>query len=78
MAADYEWPNGQTDGFLPNREELDLLFNQRNDVGGFAFGGYWSSSEFDFDNAWGQDFVGGFQGVDDKNVALSVRAVRAF
>ena len=44
VAAAYEWPNGQTDGFLPNREELDLLFNQRNVVGGFGNAGYWSSS----------------------------------
>ena len=27
-AASYEWPNGQTDGFLPNKEELSVGSNQ--------------------------------------------------
>ena len=85
VAAAYEWPNGQTDGFLPNREELDLLFNQRTVVGGFAGGLYWSSSEFDnfpleFDNfnAWGQVLGTGIQLFADKQNPLRVRAVRAF
>ena len=77
VAAAYEWPNGQTDGFLPNREELDLLFNQRTVVGGFAAGFYWSSSEFGSDDAWNQFFFVGFQGVNVKGT-LRVRAVRAF
>ena len=78
VAAAYEWPNGQTDGFLPNREELDLLFNQRNDVGGFAVGVYWSSSEFVNFGAWVQGFVSGLQFVVDEDDTLRVRAVRAF
>ena len=79
MAAAYEWPNGQTDGFLPNREELELLYNQRNDVGDFAPGGYWSSSEVDlFNYAWSQDFVDGDLIEVNKNVTFRVRAVRAF
>ena len=79
VAAAYVWPNGQTDGFLPNREELGLLFNQRTVVGGFANVGYWSSSEFDFNLvAWNQVFLGGIQGIIDKGTTLRVRAVRAF
>ena len=79
MAAAYEWPNGQTDGFLPNREELDLLYFQRNDVGDFAPDGYWSSSEVDlFNYAWFQDFVDGDLIEVNKNVTFRVRAVRAF
>ena len=78
VAAAYEWPNGQTDGFLPNREELDLLFNQRTVVGGFANGIYWSSSGFNFGNVWNQLFDGGFQGANAKFNTLRVRAVRAF
>ena len=38
VAAVYIWPNGQTDGFLPNKEELNLLYAQRNVVGSFASG----------------------------------------
>ena len=78
MAAAYEWPNGQTDGFLPNREELDLLFNQRNDVGGFANDIYWSSSEINNAFAWDQFFGSGFQGILAKDFTFRVRAVRAF
>ena len=78
VAAAYKWPNGQTDGFLPNREELDLLFNQRTVVGGFVGGLYWSSSEFDLNFAWVQLFSGGDRGDSSKFNALRVRAVRAF
>ena len=78
VAAAYEWPNGQTDGFLPNREELDLLFNQRTVVGGFAGDIYWSSSEFARVNAWIQFLGFGNQGIRPKNFTLRVRAVRAF
>ena len=78
VAADYEWPNGQTDGFLPNREELNLLFNQQNVVGDFAVDFYWSSSEFDNFSAWFQTFNSGDQNIIVKNVTLRVRAVRAF
>ncbi len=46
VAAVYIWPNGQADGFLPNKEELNLLYAQRNVVGSFASIGYWSSSEY--------------------------------
>jgi hypothetical protein len=28
-AAVYIWPNGQTDGFLPIKEELDLLYDKK-------------------------------------------------
>ena len=78
VAAAYVWPNGQTDGFLPNREELDLLFNQRTVVGGFASGFYWSSSEHAFSLAWLQDLSDGFQALGSMDVTLRVRAVRAF
>ena len=44
VAANYMWPNGQTDGFLPNKEELDLLFDQREMLS-LADATYWSSSE---------------------------------
>ena len=49
--------------------------------GSFSTGGYWSSSEFSANNAWGQDFGsnGGHQGSGlQKFVTLMVRPVRAF
>lgn len=85
VASTYEWPNGQTDGFLPNKEELKLLYDQRFVVGGFSLSNdpldyYWSSSKHDFNSAWFQDFFEDFQ--FDTGLLLDrrlrVRAVRTF
>ncbi len=80
VAADYVWPRGQTDGFLPNKEELDLLHDQKvaGVVGSFASDYYWSSSENGSYGAWYQDFDFGFQLDVSKLGSLGVRAVRAF
>jgi hypothetical protein len=80
LAAVYVWPNGQTDGFLPNKEELDLLYDQKvaDVVGGFADGGYWSSSQASANLAWVQFFVSGDQPEFPKTDTYGVRAVRAF
>jgi len=80
VAADYVWPRGQTDGFLPNKEELDLLHDQKvaGVVGSFASFNYWSSSEFDSFGAWYQYFDYGGQNDGSKLGTLGVRAVRAF
>ena len=61
VAAVYIWPNGQADGFLPNKEELNLLYAQRNVVGSFASFVYWSSSEYNSNNVWYQVFANGVQ-----------------
>jgi hypothetical protein len=48
-------------------------------VGGFSAGEYWSSSEFDDDYAWLQDFGLGFQSASSKSYGTYfVRPVRAF
>ena len=48
-------------------------------IGGFAWDGYWSSTEFDNFNAWFRDFNSGGQNFNSKNNHLvNVRAVRAF
>jgi hypothetical protein len=80
VASGYEGPNGITTGwYLPNKEELNLLYLQKVIVGGFASGYYWSSSEFDRFIAWFQDFGSGAQGPISKDYGISkVRAVRAF
>ena len=80
LAAVYVWPNGQRDGFLPNKEELDLLYDQKvaGVVGSFASNVYWSSSVHFSLGAWVRGFDDGGQGGGNKNLTLGVRAVRAF
>lgn len=63
---------------LPTKTELELLYEQKNVVGGFADDYYWSSSEFDSTYAWGQSFYNGYQSYVNKSLMLPVRAVRAF
>ena len=70
--------NGYDDWFLPSRDELNLMYLQRTVVGGFADHIYWSSSEYDANNAWDQWFYGGSQYNRTKSNTLYVRAIRAF
>ncbi|GKS68563.1 hypothetical protein W03_05670 [Nitrosomonas sp. PY1] len=63
---------------LPTKPELNLLFQQRDVVGGFADHLYWSSTEHDATLVWYQHFHSGVQYYGNKGKTLSVRAVRAF
>jgi len=63
---------------LPTKEELNMLYENKEEIGGFANYYYWSSTENDFDNAWRQDFDNGDQNNDNnKSNTYYVRAVRA-
>lgn len=64
--------------YLPSKHELNLLYQQKDVVGGFAVGNYWSSTEFDANDAWYQHFSLSDQSYVPKPNAFSVRAVRAF
>ena len=67
------------DWYLPSKHELDLLYIEKNTVGGFTNNYYWSSTESGNNGAWAQDFLNGSQTSSVKNGNyLSVRAVRAF
>ena len=63
---------------LPTKHELNLLFLQRDIVGGLVGPNYWSSTEFDATSAWVQGMDAGYQAEFGKNRAGEVRAVRAF
>ena len=82
VCADYSVTVGGVtygDWYLPSKYELNLLFLQKTAVGGFgANNGYWSSSEYDNDNAWLQNFYDGNQNDNHKHDTYNVRAVRAF
>jgi hypothetical protein len=77
IAHDYTL-NGYTDWFLPSKDELNLLYQQKDVVGGFAHAYYWSSTEYNSDYAGVQDFVYGYQLGNYTGIPLRVRAVRAF
>jgi hypothetical protein len=67
-----------SDWFLPSKAELNQLFLHRNKLTGLSATNYWSSTEFDQNNAYDQEFGGGFKFADDKSFTIHVRAVRAF
>ena len=51
---------------LPNKDELNTLYINRNKIGGYVFNriftnSYWSSTSIGDDSAWFQDFDGGIQ-----------------
>jgi hypothetical protein len=79
--------NGFDDWFLPSADELDVMFNvlqtAREPMDMFAPRFYWSSSEYDFNNAWTQSMRSGQQFDREKWLAppddtLWVRPIRAF
>ena len=70
---------GYSDWYLPSKDELNQLYLNETIVGGFAYDGYWSSSEFFNLTAWGQYFSSTLlQGSDLKSDSQAVRCVRAF
>lgn len=74
--------NGYSDWYLPSKDELNKLYINKGVVGGFAYSGYWTSSEFSSTHAWGQDFGAFIPGQQDLYIktggTASVRAIRAF
>jgi hypothetical protein len=81
--------NGFSGWFLPSRDELNLMYENLHLQGQGDFGQgtnpdwwmnwwYWSSSQYDTNDAWFQNFSYGNQGSLNKNNANRFRAVRAF
>jgi hypothetical protein len=63
---------------LPTKDELNLLYENKEKIGGFANRYYWSSTESDNNFAWNQGFYIGNQVNFYKTNFYYVRAVRAF
>ena len=61
---------------LPTKDELNMIYKNREEVGGFASNFYWSSTELDVNFAWFQYFFNGFQFKYSKDGNYYVRAVR--
>jgi hypothetical protein len=74
--------HGQTDWYLPAKDELNVLYTNRAAIGGFNTSGsypaglYWSSSEDNSFRAWRQNFSNSVQSVNNKDGGVSVRCVR--
>jgi antitoxin component YwqK of YwqJK toxin-antitoxin module len=64
--------------YLPTKDELNVLYQNKDAISGFADVYYWSSSEYDNGSAWIQHFGTGGQYDNDKTNQGYVRAVRAF
>ena len=77
LCANYQGGN-YGDWYLPSKFELNLLYLQKNVVGGFANNFYWSSTEKNNTVAWSQNFLGGNQYDYNKHYTYFVRAIRAF
>ncbi len=78
---------GYSDWYLPSKDELNLMFNQKAAidltslaVGGSAFvsADYWSSTELTTSGASEQNFGSGTQNNQTKQGLNRVRAIRAF
>ena len=64
---------------LPTKSELNLLYKNKDEIGGFAPEVYWSRSHIDERNAWAQFFKDGRQKCfENYDHVYLVRAVRSF
>lgn len=70
--------NGFQDWFLPSLFEMQLLFQNKNQVGGFSNKYYWTSSVSGNINVWIINLFDGSTCFNGANQATCVRAVRAF
>jgi hypothetical protein len=77
ICANYKG-GGYGDWYLPSKHELNLLYLQKDVVGGFKSGYYWSSTERSDKVAELQHFVHGSQDTSAKQHTDRVRAIRAF
>ena len=69
---------GYDDWYLPNKEELNAMYQKKSSIGGFSNTYYWSSTENRSNNAWTQSFYNGDQScyMDNKSYNYRVRCVR--
>ena len=76
--------NGYDDWYLPSKDELYLMYKNKNVIGNFSneiVAPYWSSSEYEDRAAWRQCFgesEKGEQTIYDKYNKYNVRAIRSF
>ncbi len=74
--------------YLPSKDELEIIYLNKTAINAAskAKGGsplnsnsfYWSSTEYDEESAWAQNFLDGKQQFSFKGNSYNVRAIRAF
>jgi DnaJ like chaperone protein len=71
---------GKNDWFLPSKDELYMVFEKlfKSNISKFSPNLYWSSSEYDSDDAWYHNFSRNSQGKLVKGEQGYVRPIRAF
>ncbi len=67
---------GYDDWYLPNKEELNAMYQKKSSIGGFSSTYYWSSTEYSSGYAWYQSLSSGNQYSNDKSSTYRVRCVR--
>lgn len=70
--------NGFDDWFMPSKDELNEMYQQKEMIGGFKPFAYWSSTEVSVSRAWFQNFGTGQQVKTQKIYSYSLRPVRYF
>ncbi len=84
VCSDYSFETfsiNYTDWYLPSKNELNILYNNKNWINGLSSEYYWSSTEYDNDAAWIQEFDSGQQGesmMKTNYLNIGSRAVRVF
>ena len=82
ICADYSVTEGGVtydDWFLPSKDELNILYLNKDKIGGLKSSFYWSSTEYDDTRARELYFLSGIWSSTDKYAAdIRVRAVRTF
>ena len=63
---------------LPTKDELNLIYKQKESIGGFSTYSYWSSTQYGSASVWDQNFNGGYQNPISQEDKDNVRAVRTF
>lgn len=66
---------GYDDWYLPNKEELNAMYQKKSSIGGFSSTFYWSSTE-NSSGAYYQDFYDGYRSSSFKSHTYRVRCVR--
>jgi hypothetical protein len=70
--------NGYADWYLPTKNDLNLLYNQRHVIPVLNYVYYWSSSEYDTTYAYHFSFYSGYANYGIKKNTHAVHAIRAF